>query len=175
MVSKINVYYQFLSLVLLMADELVIPLNKKICFHTSEANERGTAATLFDIADFNEKILHHRSHIILPNYNITRANTGGLKKFAYRFDITFYIPNIFRGPIRMKAGGSNLPKHAIEYGCDILVTTKAGTMYSHPAFPVSFSCKLPIAVHSIFNFEKHGWTYATVNPAIGNSQLQYIS
>ena len=103
----------------------------KVCFHTSEANERGTAGTMYDFADFAEKILAYRSHIILPNPNVTGADTASLQMFLTRFPVTFYIPNAYRGSglgrRMMKAGGTNLPKHAISVGCDVMYTTKSGT------------------------------------------------
>ena len=127
----------------------------KICFHNNAGSERGTAIAVFDYADFNERLLGHKSFIIFAE-KLKNSNRTSIPRFQKRFNVTFYNSLERDSGI----GGPSLPSHALSLGCDVLYMTKPGGMKSAPLYPDSFHCQLPTAVHGIFHFEKHGTTYA---------------
>lgn len=64
----------------------------RICFHSNDANERGTTAAMIELADYTESMLHHEVVIVLPDPHIVRMGTHTLPSIAKRFPVVFYIP-----------------------------------------------------------------------------------
>jgi hypothetical protein len=133
---------------------------KTVCFHDNDACERGATLAVYDYADQLEKLYagQFRSHIIFPRIRHKSSSAHALQRFESRFNVTYY-----ESP---QPGGAALPRHAIAVGCDALYMIKSGGMGAAPAYPSSFDCRLPTAVHGVFEFSKHGTTYAVLNPAM---------
>ena len=63
--------------------------SRQICFYDNEPGGRGTAVTLYDYADYAEKLLGLRAHIIFPK-RPNSENTAS-KKFKDQFNVTLFV------------------------------------------------------------------------------------
>ena len=119
-------------------------INRTICFHSQDANERGVEVATYDYADFTETILGHTSKILLLDTERVRKGLG-ITKYITRFrnNTIFYKPDRIRDPnnIEIDAPGKNLPTEARKQGCDFLYILKSGELTSHPKYPECFNEK----------------------------------
>jgi hypothetical protein len=65
-------------------------MTKKIAFYTPHLGLRGTEITMYDFADYNEKILGNKS-IIIYNIGHTFTHSSVVKKFRDRFDVMYEL------------------------------------------------------------------------------------
>lgn len=128
-------------------------ISMKIAFLSNKLTLRGTEITLYDYADFNEKILHNESIILSRPYDHVihisprDVNRAAYKKFHDRFQVEYYynpwdIPEIIK---REKV--------------DVLFIEKAGS----PEDGLVFDCCKTI-IHAVFTTEHpHGDLYAPIS------------
>lgn len=132
---------------------------KTICFHISEAGERGTAKATFDYAFYARKLYGFHSLIFFPSYimklGIERCRIS-LDNFLLKFPVIIYNAN------NSFIGGPDLATKLCESGCDMLYSLKSGEKNSHPAFPLSSHPCVPTAIHAVFKWEPHGNAYAAI-------------
>ena len=73
--------------------------------------------------------------------------------------IHFYTPLAGK-----RAGTETLSLKSKELNCSILYMIKSGHASTQPSYPSSFCCgSPPTAVHAVFEWERHGTTYAMIS------------
>ena len=123
----------------------------KIAFLSNKLTLRGTEVSLFDYADYNEKILNNTSIIITRNYNDVSdnrdANIEAYNKFNNRFPV-YYYKSI-----------QSIETIIQENSIDIIFIEKAGSPSDELLFN---SCKT--IIHSVFTLEEpHGDAYTSLS------------
>lgn len=127
----------------------------KIAFWDNGLGERGTSVSLYDYADFNEKILGNES--IIMYYNTHYSNKSSvIKKFKDRFKV--YDFNQW----------SDVDNVLLSEKCDLLYIIKAGDWDGQ----ISNICKT--VVHCVFTCNMpHGNVYASIAPWVHENNGKY--
>lgn len=114
----------------------------KIAFHTPVLDVRGTCVSLYDYADYNEKLLGNDSIIIVPANSVN--DPLAVRKFTTRFQIIYYTD------LERAISDCNI-LYCIKYGKNDNVLSK----------------KIKTVIHCVFDLsEPHGDVYAAVSETL---------